>query len=156
MKRFSIMLLLTVLFLPYYASAQEPLCPCDTARLDDGLTGNDIIEINCPNGSLGSDSGSTLNSDVVGIFIIDFPHTDYFAEINNVGQFFSTINNDGVFSVQLQILNQDYQSCRQELIDRCGLLARNIPTLSEWGLIAMSGILGIAGLMVARRRKAAT
>jgi len=31
----------------------------------------------------------------------------------------------------------------------------NIPTLGEWGLIAMAGILGTAGLMVARRRKAA-
>jgi hypothetical protein len=31
----------------------------------------------------------------------------------------------------------------------------NIPTLSEWGLIAMAGILGLAGLLAARRRKAA-
>ena len=30
---------------------------------------------------------------------------------------------------------------------------RNIPTLSEWGLIAMAGILGIVGFMVLRRRK---
>jgi IPTL-CTERM motif len=29
-----------------------------------------------------------------------------------------------------------------------------IPTLSEWGLIAMAGILGIVGFMVIRRRKA--
>ncbi len=28
-----------------------------------------------------------------------------------------------------------------------------IPTLSEWGLIAMAGILGIIGFMVLRRRK---
>ena len=32
-------------------------------------------------------------------------------------------------------------------------LSRNIPTLSEWGLIAMAGILGIVGFMVMRRRK---
>jgi len=30
---------------------------------------------------------------------------------------------------------------------------RPIPTLSEWGLIAMAGILGIVGFMVMRRRK---
>jgi len=30
-----------------------------------------------------------------------------------------------------------------------------IPTLSEWGLIAMAGVLGIVGFMVIRRRKAA-
>jgi len=29
----------------------------------------------------------------------------------------------------------------------------NIPTLSQWGLIAMAGVLGIAGYMVIRRRK---
>jgi hypothetical protein len=32
--------------------------------------------------------------------------------------------------------------------------ANPIPTLSEWGLIAMAGILGIFGLLAARRRKA--
>jgi len=30
-----------------------------------------------------------------------------------------------------------------------------IPTLSEWGLITMAGILGVVGFMVIRRRKAA-
>jgi len=29
----------------------------------------------------------------------------------------------------------------------------NVPTLSEWGLIAMAGILGIVGFLVMRRRK---
>ncbi len=31
---------------------------------------------------------------------------------------------------------------------------RNVPTLSEWGLISMAGILGVVGFMVMRRRKA--
>lgn len=31
----------------------------------------------------------------------------------------------------------------------------NVPTLSEWGLIAMAGALGLVGFMVIRRRKAA-
>ena len=34
------------------------------------------------------------------------------------------------------------------------ILLANVPTLSEWGLIAMAGILGLAGFMVIRRRKA--
>jgi len=34
------------------------------------------------------------------------------------------------------------------------IVERAIPTLSEWGLIAMAGILGIVGFMVIRRRKA--
>ena len=30
----------------------------------------------------------------------------------------------------------------------------NVPTLSQWGLIALAGVLGIIGFMVMRRRKA--
>lgn len=37
----------------------------------------------------------------------------------------------------------------------CGAaFSANVPTLSEWGLIAMAAILGVVGFMVARRRKA--
>lgn len=32
-------------------------------------------------------------------------------------------------------------------------LTQNIPTLGEWGMIAMAGILGLAGLIFARRRR---
>ncbi len=45
------------------------------------------------------------------------------------------------------LCNDDIGLCTQE---------SNIPTLSEWGLIAMAGVLGVIGLIVAaRRRKAA-
>jgi hypothetical protein len=38
----------------------------------------------------------------------------------------------------------------------CEILPKNIPTLSQWGVIAMAGILGIVGfIMVIRRRKVA-
>ena len=37
----------------------------------------------------------------------------------------------------------------------CSSPATNVPTLSEWGLIAMAGVLGIVGFMVIRRRKVA-
>jgi hypothetical protein len=39
------------------------------------------------------------------------------------------------------------------IINAVMLPRRNIPTLSEWGLIAMAGVLGIVGFMVMRRRK---
>jgi len=32
--------------------------------------------------------------------------------------------------------------------------ASSVPTITEWGMIAMAGILGIVGFMVMRRRKA--
>ncbi len=41
------------------------------------------------------------------------------------------------------------------LVFRDSKLTRNIPTLSEWGLIAMASILGIVGFMVLRKRNAA-
>ncbi len=37
----------------------------------------------------------------------------------------------------------------------CSAATRDIPTLSEWGLIAMAGVLGIVGFMIIRRKKAA-
>jgi IPTL-CTERM motif len=43
--------------------------------------------------------------------------------------------------------------CRTELTPIDGVTP--IPTLSEWGLIAMAGVLGIIGFMVIRRRKTA-
>jgi len=35
-----------------------------------------------------------------------------------------------------------------------GVQPKNVPTLSEWGLIAMAGILGMAGFIVMRRKVA--
>ena len=37
--------------------------------------------------------------------------------------------------------------------DQCAPRVSNVPTLSEWGLISMAGILGIVGFMVMKRRK---
>ncbi len=37
-----------------------------------------------------------------------------------------------------------------------GTVSRNIPTLGEWGMIAMAGVLGLAGLIFARRRRTLT
>ena len=47
-----------------------------------------------------------------------------------------------------------------ECIEKTGMCnqvqpTRNVPTLSEWGLITMAAILGVIGFMVIRRRKAA-
>ena len=40
-----------------------------------------------------------------------------------------------------------------EATGRCEI-SRNVPTLSEWGLVAMAGVLGIIGFMVIWRRRA--
>ena len=33
-------------------------------------------------------------------------------------------------------------------------VSRNVPTLNEWGLIAMAGVLGIAAFLIMRRSRA--
>lgn len=61
--------------------------------------------------------------------------------------------------ITIAILENDLTiSCRSGPEDvTCNFINRmlptEIPTLSEWGLIAMAGILGIVGFMVIRRRK---
>lgn len=46
-----------------------------------------------------------------------------------------------------EVVNRAFDQCTEPVV----LLP--IPTLSEWGLIAMAGVLGIVGFMVIRRRK---
>ncbi len=62
-----------------------------------------------------------------------------------------SITTDGIFTF---IGEMDHEA--KGLAFDCGVatIARNIPTLSEWGLIAMAGILGIVGVMAIRRKKA--
>ncbi len=51
------------------------------------------------------------------------------------------MDNQGVFNFSI-----DDVTCE-------AISVANVPTLSEWGLIAMASILGIVGFMVIRRRK---
>jgi len=57
-------------------------------------------------------------------------------------------------TIEINDLTFELESCEIFLNELVGIEnVRPIPTLSEWGLIAMAGVLGIAGLMVIRRRK---
>lgn len=155
MKRLSLLVLLSFLIPVGYASAQQ--CPCDTAELSNGLSGNEIIEIVCPGGSLGPDS-SFFRSEVSFLVGLDsFPSTNYRIAINNSGEAICEIDTDEISPVTLDISILEYQSCEVRLTEGCGLPnpTANIPTLSEWGLMAMTGILAIAGALALRRRKAA-
>lgn len=51
-----------------------------------------------------------------------------------------------------EVVNRAFDQCSGTVVT----LARPIPTLSEWGLISMTGILGIVGLFAALRRRKAT
>jgi hypothetical protein len=54
--------------------------------------------------------------------------------------------------VEDAICNEDTRLCETILQPRS---ERQIPTLTEWGLMAMAGLMGIVGFIVIRRRKVA-
>ncbi|MGB2691679.1 MAG: IPTL-CTERM sorting domain-containing protein [Thermodesulfobacteriota bacterium] len=78
---------------------------------------------------------------VLGYTTIKFDLTDFAgttvrfraAEVDNLGNFLFSIDN----------------------VTCAGEITAQVPTLSEWGLIAMASILGIVGFMVMRRRQVA-
>ena len=151
MNRFSFLALLAVLFVSDYALAQIPSCPCDTLELQDGTTGSDIVELLCPGGELGEGTEFSLEANIVqignevaGYGVTRFPGGCGFGQ-------------DGIGGNGEQVSPQEALNCRESLIERCDLKVSNsIPTLSQWGMIAMAGVLGMIGLFVAaRRRKAA-
>ena len=152
MRIYNILILLVVLFVTPYAFAQIPFCPCDTLELDDGTTGNDIIEALCPGGSPGPETSITVNQQTVDVhsstlaYLVTEVLIPPICEIDLIDDNFNGTS----------LSNQDVQACRASLIARCGLLNNPIPTLSEWGMIAMAGVLGIVGLYIAARRRKVT
>jgi hypothetical protein len=70
---------------------------------------------------------------------------------------FIGINSEAPISmINLEFIGEANRQVKSILDVRFGekVEPRNVPTLSEWGLIAMAGVLGIIGFMVIRRRKA--
>jgi len=51
-----------------------------------------------------------------------------------------------------EIIEEEIES---NAVEKIWVFTRNVPTLSEWGLISMAALLGIVGFMVIRRRKVA-
>ena len=153
MKGFILLTLLSVVFVSDYAMAQG--CPCDDVELlPTGLTGNEIVDILCPGGELGEGTEFILTANRVEIF----SETLIYDVLGGPGQIPACgILEIGEASFGTQISDQEFEDCRQRLIQGCNLqLINPIPTLSQWGLIAMAGVLGVIGLIVAaRRRKAA-
>jgi IPTL-CTERM motif len=61
--------------------------------------------------------------------------------------------NPGLDSITINGLFYDWEDCELILNELNGVRnVRPIPTLSEWGLTAMAGVLGIIGLIAVRRR----
>jgi len=159
MKHFSRILFLAALFIPAYSYAgavPPPPCPCDTTELSNGLTGNDIIDQVCPNGELGPDSISIIEPETIFVQLQVPPSSQYSVNESNGDSFSCSINSDGPIGIIKKLSEEEFESCAFGLVTRCSLTdPRPIPTLSEWGLIAMAGVLGIIGLVAIRRKRAA-
>lgn len=159
MKSHTIIMLFTVLFVSSYAYAQVPFCPCDETELQNGNSGNEIVDILCPGGNLAAGNQSVVNQidvDIVrpggeqlalGYFVVD----------QREGGKVCILSEDTVGVIFVDLSDDEYEDCRERLIQGCNLIqTASIPTLSEWGVIAMGGVLGLIGLYAAaRRRKAA-
>lgn len=151
-------ILLTVLFAAHRAFAQIPSCPCDTLEFPDGNTGDSIVEILCPGGNLASGNDSIVTQDEVLIATPEgeTPLLGYHVGIAKGDFKFCQVSDDGISNVPIELSDQEFENCKDSLVERCSLGHNPIPTLSEWGMIAMAGVLGMIGLYIAaRRRKAA-
>ena len=61
--------------------------------------------------------------------------------------------NPAAGSITINGLFYEWQNCEEIVASLQPGFATSVPTLSQWGLIAMAGILGIVGFMVIRRRQ---
>lgn len=157
MKTCFMPLLLTILFVSSHAFAQPP-CPCDTEELSNGNSGDEIVDILCPGGNLAAGNDSIVNLEQVLIIRPTGEKLELgYAVFNDGDDLVCSIFEETVDNLGFKLSVEEYENCRQRLIQGCNLNRNtNIPTLSEWGMIAMAGILGAIGLYAAaRRRKAA-
>ena len=152
MKGLSVLVLLALLLFSNYAFSQP--CPCDTLELSGGTTGNDLVELLCPGGELGEGTIFEINTFSVAVGT----ETAFYQALNepDLGSG-CIIGLAGEGTNGTELTPEVVEICRRSLIDRCDLRQITpIPTLGEWGMIAMAGILGVIGLIVAaHRRKAA-
>lgn len=136
------------------ANGNANLCP--GACLPCGPGGDDVVvesfsaeggacDTNVPNTTFseGAFSGCSINNLIATCLIESETEEEYDA---------------CVFGVTNELLAEgDITSIQRSEIDNCILMttSRPIPTLSQWGLMAMAAVIGLAGLIFLRRRASA-
>lgn len=160
MRRISLLMLLGVLLSPLYSFAEpvppEGDCACNTLQLpNDGPTGSELLSEICPDGKLAPD-GRLIADETKILVRLNDPRREYRVERgaeNNDLRFCSIAQ--GVDSTgELGLTEEQFQACVDTIEESC-LFTRPIPTISEWGLIAMAGVLGLVGIAVIRRKRLA-
>ncbi len=115
------------------------------------IEGYDLLYLAIPAGHSKEPVGAphVFGTDESHTYTLEFVATDTEMDISfmNWGHFDSLSDTIGWERGQSTELIMD------NVIINAVMLPTNVPTLSEWGLIAMAGILGIVGFMVIRRRK---
>jgi len=156
MKSYNLLILLTVIFVSPYAFAQIPSCPCDTGELPNGYSGDEIVAILCPGGNLAAGNESFVD-DQVSIVRPPYGQLELGYAVYIEGDLrVCEIYEDTIGSELFKVTDEEYQNCRERLLRGCSLnVNHNIPTLSEWGMIATASGLGIVGLFFVLRRKRA-
>lgn len=159
MRSSILLILLIVLFISPYAYSQIPSCPCDEAELENGVSGDEIVDILCPGGNLGEGVESVVIRSEVAVRRSGVGGLAYFVGKGGVDDNICILSQDTLPVLFVPISDEEYEDCRERLIQGCNLPLQRIspiPTLSEWGMIAMAGVLGLIGLYVAARRRKAT
>ena len=101
------------------------------------------------------DSSGPLDINVFGLDDQLLGSTTLNTPVSVVGTFVGIATSDQITSIIIDGDGSDHGELLYELsFGQCEPFTRNVPTLSEWGLIAMAGILGLVGFMVIRRRQA--
>lgn len=107
-------------------------------------------------------SSGILTVEIYGPDDVLLGTTDLNMEQNNVGTFLGMTTDNTVSRIVLSNNGQSIGELLYEIqFGDCGISlggpgeSSTVPTLSQWGLIAMAGLLGIVGIMVMRRRKIA-
>jgi len=120
-----------------------------------GLGGEDDENLGCMDTTTGAfqEIGPLINVSYDGEGGIDFDSNGVLWGIEDGGTIFTINPATGLATVVTTTFNS-FEGLAINA-DTCGTLSRPIPTLGEWGLIAMSAVLGIAGFMFIyiRRRK---
>ena len=99
--------------------------------------------------AFGNTPGTVIYNGALGVGVF----TDGFGDGTVVGIGWDyccgNINTEQQILAWYEVVNRAFDQCTGSV----GSFTRPIPTLSEWGLIAMAGILGIFGLLAVRKRK---
>ena len=158
MKRSSILLLLAAFFMSTLAYAgvappEGPGCPCNIEELPDGTTGLEILAEVCPGGNLAENGTAVIETDEIAVSIPD-PFREFRVEESDL--LFCSITKSLETVGALGLTVEQFENCALQLVLACSLTdPRPIPTLSQWGLIALAGVLGVLGFVAIRKKKAA-